>query len=62
VGPLSKDKVEEKEKKNKKWAPQFDGWRRNMKEDGCGNSGYEGENLGDEDGIFYFEGGFEKGV
>jgi hypothetical protein len=26
VGPLSKDKVEEKEKKNKKWAPQFDGW------------------------------------
>jgi hypothetical protein len=32
------------------------GWRRNMKEDACGRSVYEGENLGDEDGIFYFEG------
>jgi hypothetical protein len=30
-----------------------------MKEDGCGKSGYEGEKLGGEDGIFYFEGGFE---
>jgi hypothetical protein len=32
---------------------------RNTKEDGCGRSGYEGENLDDEDEIFYFEGGFE---
>jgi hypothetical protein len=30
-----------------------------MKEDGCGRSGYEGENLDDEDEIFYFEGDFE---
>jgi hypothetical protein len=28
-----------------------------IKEDGCGRIGNEGENLDDEDGIFYFEGG-----
>jgi hypothetical protein len=31
----------------------------NMKEDGCGRIGYEGENLDEEDGILCFEGGFE---
>jgi hypothetical protein len=30
-----------------------------MKEDGCGSSGYEGENFDDKDEIFCFEGGFE---
>jgi hypothetical protein len=30
----------------------------NMKEDGCGRIGYEGENLDEEDGILCFEGGF----
>jgi hypothetical protein len=29
-----------------------------MKEDGCGISGYEGENLDEVDRIFCFEGGF----
>jgi hypothetical protein len=28
-----------------------------IKEDGCGGSEYEGENLDDRDGIFCFEGG-----
>jgi hypothetical protein len=28
-----------------------------IKEDGCGRSGYEGENLDGEDRIFCFEGG-----
>jgi hypothetical protein len=26
-----------------------------MKVDGCGSSGFEGENLDDDDGIFHFE-------
>jgi hypothetical protein len=31
-----------------------------MKEDGCRRSRYEGENLGEDDGIFCFEEGFER--
>jgi hypothetical protein len=30
-----------------------------IKEDGCEGSKYEGENLDEYDGIFYFEGGNE---
>jgi hypothetical protein len=30
-----------------------------MKEDECGRSGYEGENLDGEEGICCFEGGYE---
>jgi hypothetical protein len=35
------------------------GWRRDIKDNECRRSGYEGENVDDEDGIFCFEGGFE---
>jgi hypothetical protein len=35
------------------------GWRRNMKDDECDRSKYKGENMGEYDGIFRFEGEYE---
>jgi hypothetical protein len=35
-------------------------WRRNIRENGCGRSGYKGEKLADQTRIFRFEG--EDGV
>jgi hypothetical protein len=32
------------------------GWRRDIKDDECGRSEYEGKNVDDKDGIFRFEG------
>jgi hypothetical protein len=32
------------------------GWRRDIKDDECGKSKYEGKNVDDKDGIFRFEG------
>jgi hypothetical protein len=30
------------------------GWKRDIKDDECERSGYDGENVDDEDGIFRF--------
>jgi hypothetical protein len=35
------------------------GWKRDIKDDECERSGYDGENVDQEDGIFRFEGEYK---